>query len=401
VTHFLIEQAIFELRIVDCGLRIDEQAADNPQFGTWARSDGFRDEWLALAEEIMIGFGERPFGIACPLAVFAQPFGREHVAVVQVTDRPHAAGRVLEPSGSSTPEGQPVTSDPNLLAFHFLILPRQSYERFVGDPFHLAQQLPAAWQQRGTLPAHSWPCQPLPERTVEEVQRVLKRTKVRWGEEPKDEQITTKDNAKPLTELMAHSVENAESPALLGGAQVLVDGGRLVFRRPAPDLALVQGLWTLLPASTRCRLWPTSFAFTNNLDFDVVVLPRVQSELFEHYTTEEQAMDYPEGRFELNLQIAAEHGDQKELTALLNRASVAETKRLGAILLGFMIALVLVFGVLDRIFKPPTQPGHVQMQAAAVASTVASMAADVNPWSRLATLQQGRHIFNKHAGDAE
>ena len=77
----------------------------------------------------------------------------------------------------------------------------------------------------------------------------------------------------------------------------MVDGGKLCIRRPAHALDLVQGLWTLLPASTRCHLWPASFAFGNELHFDVVVLPRVFADDLAGYTSEEQAMDYPEGSF--------------------------------------------------------------------------------------------------------
>ena len=38
---------------------------------------------------------------------------------------------------------------------------------------------------------------------------------------------------------------------LLGGAQTLLDGGRLVVERPAPDEDLVRGLWALVQALDR------------------------------------------------------------------------------------------------------------------------------------------------------
>ena len=57
-------------------------------------------------------------------------------------------------------------------------------------------------------------------------------------------------------------------PALLGGVQILVDGGKLVFLRPAPDPGLIRGLWTLLPGPMRTALWPATFAFGNALGFD-------------------------------------------------------------------------------------------------------------------------------------
>ena len=52
-------------------------------FRLLGRSAGFPDEWLADAEEVCAGFGDRLAGVDCPACVFAQPFGRRHVAVVQ------------------------------------------------------------------------------------------------------------------------------------------------------------------------------------------------------------------------------------------------------------------------------------------------------------------------------
>ena len=51
------------------------------------RSPGFLDGWLAEAERLCTGFGERPPGASCPLAVFAQALARNVVAVVQVSDQ--------------------------------------------------------------------------------------------------------------------------------------------------------------------------------------------------------------------------------------------------------------------------------------------------------------------------
>src|SRR5947209_17256490 len=75
-----------------------------------ARSPGFRDEWLPEAERLCTGFGERPAGVACPRAVFAQPFGKEHVAVVQAADQ------------GADDQGRPGT-----LGFHLVILPANLY----------------------------------------------------------------------------------------------------------------------------------------------------------------------------------------------------------------------------------------------------------------------------------
>jgi hypothetical protein len=278
------------------------QAAED--YRCWARSPGFLEDWLPEALRLCVGFGARPAGLDCPACVFAQPLGKSHVAVVQVADL------------ATENNGQPVP-----LGFRLLVLPRADYVLLGGDPFGLAEHFPPPWHSRGDLPVLE--VEALSPRTVTDVQQVLKRS---------------------------------ESPALLGGAQALVDGGRLVFQRPAPDTNLVRGLWTLLPASNRCELWPASFAFGNELEFDALVVSRPNRQAYAGYLTEEQAGDYPQGRYELNLQIAAEAGDQRELDALFARRSRAQTWRLGLILLVFMVVLVLGMKLLNAVVQPGKQP---------------------------------------------
>ena len=70
-----------------------------------ARSPEFLEEWLPEAQRLCTGFGEPLPGMGLSTAVFAQPFGRHHVAVVQVADQ------------GSDDAGRPVA-----LAFHLLIL---------------------------------------------------------------------------------------------------------------------------------------------------------------------------------------------------------------------------------------------------------------------------------------
>jgi hypothetical protein len=166
---------------------------------------------------------------------------------------------------------------------------------------------------------------------VAQVQGVLRRVKA----------SALGENEDPESPTFERTPENSESPALLGGVQILVDGGKLVFVRPKGDLALVAGLWTLLPYSTRCTIWPASFAFSNELAFDVVVVPRLNLADFEGYTTEEQAALSPPGSYELALQTAAESGDQRDLETVFRRRNSNEILRLAMyLMIGMSILLI-------------------------------------------------------------
>jgi hypothetical protein len=268
------------------------QGAGGYQF--LARSPGFLDDWLAEAQRLCTGFGERPAGVACPACVFARPFGKKHVAVVQVAD-----------------QGSDDAGRPGALAFRLLVLPHDAYAFLGGDPFALAARFPPPWHARGELPPLSCPAEPPPKRTVAQVQALLGR----------------------FQEMQ---------PTLLGGVQALVDGGRLAFERPEPDPELLRGLWTLLPNNTRSHLWPASFAFGNVLGFDAVVVPQARGVEFAGYVRESQAGDYPEGRYELGLQVAAESGDQASLNSLFAHRSHRDVWRIGLLLLGAIVFLTLV-----------------------------------------------------------
>jgi hypothetical protein len=269
-----------------------------------ARSPGFRDDWLAAAQRLCTGFGERPAGVACPGALFARPLDG-HVAVVQVAD-----------------QGRDDAGRPGALAFRLLVLPWRLYADLGGDPLLVAEQFPPSWQARGDLPALEWTT-PVPPRTVEGLQKVL---------------------------------DVPSSPTLLGGVQVLLDGGRLVFERSGPDPQLVRSLWALLPTSTRTELWPATFAFSNAHGFDVVVVPRASGSDYERYVSEPQAGDYPEGRYELSLQTAIEAGDQAEIDALFARRSRSQTLRLALFLLVIFLVVPLLVMSLPGGKKAPQGP---------------------------------------------
>jgi hypothetical protein len=336
-----------------------------------ARSPGFLDDWQREAERLATQFGKRPAGVTCPAAVFAQPLGKQHVAIVQVAD-----------------QGSDEAGRPAALGFHFLIVPKDAYVRMWGDPFPLAERATPIWHARGQLPALSWPAEPLPPRTVAEVRRVLQRTK--GAALPEDEEIPPDWDRNDMV-----TPENSESPALLGGTQVLVDGGRLVFERPGPDTGLLSGLWTLLPTSTRNRLWPASFAFSNALGFDALVVPTGTrlDDSYAGYTNEDQACEYPQGYYELNLQIAAEVGNQADLDSLLRRRSWGETWRLGLTLLVVFTVLAVALNLIQSP-RPDTDRKEAQRRARA-ATAAGVVGTGAHPWSAVGWLKADEHLREK------
>jgi hypothetical protein len=272
-------------------------------YGFLGRSPGFREEWLEDAERLCTGFGERPAGATCPLAVFALPLVKGQVAVVQVADQGYDdAGR------------------PGALAFRILAVPEDLYYGLQGDPFAIADRLPPVWDVRTTLPTLDWPDGPPPPRNVADLQKVLN---------------------------VQHSA------FLLGSVQALVDGGRIAIERKAPAPEVVRAVWALVPTNQRCEIWPASFAFSNHHGFHLLVTPRADGPDYAGYLFEEQAGDYPEGRFEYGLQHAIESGDQRELDRLLSRRSRSQTLRLALILL----AMFMFLPILSALFQPRQPAG--------------------------------------------
>jgi len=216
------------------------------------------------------------------------PFGKTGVAVVTVADQPNGD-----------------------LGFRFLVLSRELY-RHLGDPFAIADRYLPDWAATGTLPTLSWPPQPLPLRKVEDLQQLLK---------------------------------TGDAPLLLGSAQSLVDGGPVLIKRSAPDEPFIRGLWQLLPDRVRCDLWPASFAFSNDLGFHAAVMPIVPVDPSGVRRSEEGLRDYPQSRYELNLQIAIEDGNQAALDSLFARRTSSETLRLGLYIIAFALiaATILKF----------------------------------------------------------
>jgi hypothetical protein len=260
-----------------------------------AQSPGWELIWARYASRICSGFGSRPNGVRCEDALFAQPFGPNHVTVVQVTEIPEKS------SG---------------LAFRFLVLPRRLYAERIADPFRVSEQFTPNWSARGELTRLTWPLElPPPRRSVGQLQKVL---------------------------------QSGGSTTLLGAVQALIDGGRVAFERPTPTPQLVRDLWQLLPYNSQAELWPTTFALSNELGFDILVTPSKEGWPLDRYITEEQAVDYPEGRYELSLQVAIESGNQHDLDHLLARRTSRQTMRLALFMLVGAVLITVIVGLLNH-----------------------------------------------------
>lgn len=259
-----------------------------------AKSADVPTAWEDAAQSTSVRFGRRPPGVRCAAAMFALPWGRGHVAVVSAADLP----------GST---------DAPPLSFRFLVLTRALYS-VLGDPFAIADRFPPDASARGHLPTLEWPPEPLPARSVDQLQSLLKSA----GE---------------------------DMALLLGGAQALLDGGRLMLVSPLPAEVSLRALWHLLPDRTRCELWPATFAFSDELGFHALAVPVAPMPWPVGYLTADQTRDYPEGRYELALQTAVESGNQAELDRLLARRSSQDTLRLAL----YMLAAAAVVAVVSKL----------------------------------------------------
>jgi hypothetical protein len=277
------------LRIEQAVLR--GRAGDEPELV--AGSPGWTDALTAAARAACAALGPRPAGVRCPGAVFARPLGRTHVAVARADD---------DGDGPDPP-----------LRFHVLALDRRLYAH-LGDPFTVADRFhePPA----GDLQSLEWPPERLPPRLVADLQQILK---------------------------------DGDGPFLLGAAQALLDGGRVVLDRDAPDPDGVRALWQLLPDASRAEKWPASFAFAPTRAFDLAAVPRAVPG--EGWLTEEQARDYPEGRYELALQVAVEDGDQRGLDRLLARRTPGQAMVLGVIILVGGLVLLAAVRVIELLAR--------------------------------------------------
>jgi hypothetical protein len=131
---------------------------------------------------------------------------------------------------------------------------------------------------------------------------------------------------------------------LLGSAQALVDGNRVLLARAEPAEPFVRAVWHLLPDRTRRDLWPATFAFSDDLGFHAAVGPTLPTPARDGVPvlTEDALRDYPQSSYELSLQTAIESGDRAGLRKLLARRTPDDTIRLGLYMLAFALSVAAV-----------------------------------------------------------
>ena len=261
-------------------------------------SPGFEPKWNTKVLAVCEDFSADCPGTTIPPVMFVQRLDRNHFMIV----------RSKAEVGASSGPGR----------YHLLLTNQKDYAACRFDPFALAEMFECDWSAK-ELSDLEWQGALPPRRTIADVQQVLKRL---------------------------------NGPELLGGCQALLDGSRLLFLRSEPDLNLVRDLWTLLPYGNRLELMPATYAWNNQLKFDIVVAGGNLAERFAGYITEDQAGGYPEGRFELSLQTAAESEDQESLDILWGRRSRHDVWRLGILLLAVLGILALAVKILAPTPKP-------------------------------------------------
>ena len=258
-----------------------------------AQSSNFEEVWSSRAIDLCRKYGFPSTEMPGLDAVFALPFDKKRVVIAQV------AGQTAY----------------RHLRLRLLVLGRELYHH-LNDPFAIADQFPPDWEARGTLSELQWPPEGLPRRTISQLDEILK---------------------------------NGDGPFLLGACQTLVDSGKIALQRPAPEGKLIRDLWALLPESTRRATWPATYAFSDQLRFDLMVMPAIPEEGIPGYLGENQVRDYPDSRYERQLQVAVEAGDQRALDQLLARRSSAETLRLALSIVLLAVGVMLVVKALTML----------------------------------------------------
>ncbi|MFO0936052.1 MAG: hypothetical protein U0798_05980 [Gemmataceae bacterium] len=176
------------------------------------------------------------------------------------------------------------------------------------DPFRFAERFPANGA-KGELPLIDWEPVPEPHRPVEAIRELLK---------------------------------TGDSPLLLGVTQALLDGCKIAISTKEASPEFVQQVWQLMPEMARWETTFTTFAASVELNVDLAVVAEGVP-IPPGFLTAEQARDYPEGRYELSLQLAAEEGNQHKLDKLFSRKTSNQVLRMVITMIVFaFIAIVII-----------------------------------------------------------
>lgn len=131
-------------------------------------------------------------------------------------------------------------------------------------------------------------------------------------------------------------LKTEDSALLLGGAQALVDGGKIQLGETPQDRFRAENLWNLIPIPVRMERtvvvgdksgdWPSDLA-------------AAQSLLSQDSWTAQRLGDYPEGRFEFSLHSAIDLKDEEGVYRLLHRKSPRQVMMMATMLLVGMIII--------------------------------------------------------------
>jgi len=134
-------------------------------------------------------------------------------------------------------------------------------------------------------------------------------------------------------------------PLLLGVTQAVVDGARVLLTAETLDSQFVRNLWMMLPHATRREAAVSSALPRHHPKVNFAILPELPTPMPMGYLNERMVLDYPEGRYEHNLQIAFEAHDDRFVQELLMRRSGRELMRMGI----WAIAILLLGSVIAQM----------------------------------------------------
>ena len=190
-----------------------------------------------------------------------------------------------------------------------VLLVRKRLWKFLHDPFLISDRFPPGQ----SAPDMDWPEEPSPPRTA----ALLEATHV-----------------------------GGNGPLLLGVTQAVVDGARVLLLENTTEPTFVRDLWTMLPNATRIEAGLSSALPTLHPRINFAILPTLPSPMPTGYLNERMVLDYPEGRYERDLQFAFEAHDERGVQELLLRRSGREMLRMGV----WAVVILLVGSVATKLF---------------------------------------------------